>query len=511
MNVHAHDALSAERAWLAGDVLAAIAAADRALASGGDDGCRAAGVAAAAAAADGALLEAARRWRGVAANLDGAPAVEALGRAALTAALAGDLRPATRDLDEACRRMPEPAPRGLGVLVAGAVTTTDALRGDVVAAARILTGLAAATVPPDPLAAEPWDELAATVLAASGDDRTARAMLATALGPPTVRRRLLAAWVDLRRAHLGEARAGVVAATGAPVLRRNAVLAAAVGAGLARRAAGTPDGVAALAATWHRAAAAVAGADVEPLLIDVWGELSVAAAHVSATDRDSLAGAITAAVARAGSPPWLVAADAWWRVERAVVARDAGAAADAAAVLAACRSDEADPGTPADPTGNRRRGTGAPRPHAGAGSARDRTAVLADAATAWAAVLAGRPDPGAVVAVADRLTAAGRRVEAAALCAAAAKACTEPAAVRALLGTGRDLRTPSGGRGGLLSEREQEVGGLVVDGLTHKEIGARLYISPKTVEQHVARLRRKLAARNRAELVAALRAHLPAS
>jgi hypothetical protein len=46
-------------------------------------------------------------------------------------------------------------------------------------------------------------------------------------------------------------------------------------------------------------------------------------------------------------------------------------------------------------------------------------------------------------------------------------------------------------------------------GLTQKEIGARLYISPKTLEQHVARLRRKLAATNRAGLVAALRAHLP--
>ena len=63
-------------------------------------------------------------------------------------------------------------------------------------------------------------------------------------------------------------------------------------------------------------------------------------------------------------------------------------------------------------------------------------------------------------------------------------------------------------RPGALSDREREVGALVVDGLTHKEIGARLYISPKTVEQHVARLRQKLAASNRATLVAALRPHL---
>jgi DNA-binding CsgD family transcriptional regulator len=74
------------------------------------------------------------------------------------------------------------------------------------------------------------------------------------------------------------------------------------------------------------------------------------------------------------------------------------------------------------------------------------------------------------------------------------------------------MRTASGAPGraapGGLSGREREVGALVVDGLTHKEIGARLYISPKTVEQHVARLRQKLAASNRATLVAALRPHL---
>ncbi|MGD9530206.1 MAG: LuxR C-terminal-related transcriptional regulator [Pseudonocardia sp.] len=491
-----HAATAAERAWLAGDVVTAIAAADRALGAGTDPGSRAAGVAAAAAAADGALRDAAARWRAVAATQDGTPAVEALGRAALAAALAGDVVAASGDVEQACGRMPDPAPRGLGVLVAGAAATLDALRGDVTGAARTLTGLAAATVPPDPLAAESWDELAAVVVAAAGQEATARAMLAAVPGEPTVRRRLLTAWTDLRGARLREAHEGLAAARATPVLRRNAVLAAAVGTGLARRAATTPEGAATLAATWHRAAAVVAGADVEPLLIDVWGELSVAAAHVSPTDRDSLTEAIATAVARAGHPPWLVAADAWWRVERAVVTRDRAAADDAAAVLTAL-ADRSVAGR--SPEGGR---TPAHAP--------DRFALLAGAATAWTAVLAARPDAGTVVAVADRLTGAGRRVEASALCAAAAEVSTDPAAVRALLGTGRELRTSGGTATGLLSEREQEVGALVVDGLTQKEIGARLYISPKTVEQHVARLRRKLSARNRAELVAALRTHLPA-
>jgi DNA-binding NarL/FixJ family response regulator len=111
-----------------------------------------------------------------------------------------------------------------------------------------------------------------------------------------------------------------------------------------------------------------------------------------------------------------------------------------------------------------------------------------------------------------KLAEAGLRVEAAALCRAGATRTTDPAAARRLLGTGRGLRTATGAPGrtapGELSDREREVGALVVDGLTHREIGARLYISPKTVEQHVARLRQKLAASNRATLVAALRPHL---
>ncbi|MGH3615290.1 MAG: hypothetical protein ACRDRK_22380, partial [Pseudonocardia sp.] len=71
MNPNAqHDGLLAERAWLDGDWMTAITACDRVLVSGTDIGSRAAGVAAAAAAADGALLDAAERWRGVAAALD---------------------------------------------------------------------------------------------------------------------------------------------------------------------------------------------------------------------------------------------------------------------------------------------------------------------------------------------------------------------------------------------------------------------------------------------------------
>jgi DNA-binding CsgD family transcriptional regulator len=472
------DALRAERAWREGEVVAAIDAADRALATGVDPDCRAAAVAAAAAAADGALLSAAARWRAVGETLAGTAGAWACGRAALAAALAGDVAVAARDLAEARRRTPQPAPRGLEVLLAGAEAAAQAVRGDVERAARRLAALAAATVPADPLACERWDELAVAAVAAGGDDGTGRAMLGRHAERPTIRHRLLAAWLDLRAGRLGAAQRAFAADDGSPVLRRNAVLAAAVAIGLARRSGDDR----ALEATWHRLAPVVAGADVEPLLLDAWGELSVGAARVSPADAEVVVDAMRAAVQRAGSPAWCVAIGRWWALQRAVAERDAAAAATSAKELAEVAADH--------PLAD----------------------VYAEAAAAWAAVLEGDVDPQVALEATIQLAAAGRRWEAAELAGAAGAVCADPAAARELLGLGRRLRGGDGVRGrsgdGELSEREREVGALVVDGLTQKEIGARLYISPKTVEQHVARLRQKLGASNRAELVAALRARL---
>jgi DNA-binding CsgD family transcriptional regulator len=56
----------------------------------------------------------------------------------------------------------------------------------------------------------------------------------------------------------------------------------------------------------------------------------------------------------------------------------------------------------------------------------------------------------------------------------------------------------------VLSDREQEVAALVRDGLTYREVGDALFISAKTVEHHVTRIRNKLGAKNRRELERAL-------
>lgn len=52
-----------------------------------------------------------------------------------------------------------------------------------------------------------------------------------------------------------------------------------------------------------------------------------------------------------------------------------------------------------------------------------------------------------------------------------------------------------------LTPQELQVSLAAADGLTNKEIGARLFLSPKTVEFHLGRAYRKLAVRSRAELI----------
>jgi DNA-binding CsgD family transcriptional regulator len=59
-----------------------------------------------------------------------------------------------------------------------------------------------------------------------------------------------------------------------------------------------------------------------------------------------------------------------------------------------------------------------------------------------------------------------------------------------------------------LSDREREVAELLLLGMPYKDIGSQLFISAKTVEHHVARIRRRLGAESRSEMLSMLRAML---
>jgi DNA-binding NarL/FixJ family response regulator len=79
-----------------------------------------------------------------------------------------------------------------------------------------------------------------------------------------------------------------------------------------------------------------------------------------------------------------------------------------------------------------------------------------------------------------------------------------PAVTRRLLD--EIARRPVPGRAGDrladLTSRETEVLVLVAEGLSNAEISGRLFLSPATTKTHVSRILTKLAARDRAQLVA---------
>ncbi|MEU6830912.1 LuxR C-terminal-related transcriptional regulator [Nocardia beijingensis] len=174
-------------------------------------------------------------------------------------------------------------------------------------------------------------------------------------------------------------------------------------------------------------------------------------------------------------------------------------------------------------------------PHAralkAAAEAGDRhAAVLADAGRTWVLVLRGQVVSAPVHAAVAALTEIGMTWDGARLASEAALATPDSATATALLKLARTVRAdarpqepqarpaapaahngdapppPVPPQAAILSEREREVAELVLLGLTYREIGARLYISAKTVEHHVARIRRRVGARSRSELLSMLRA-----
>lgn len=145
--------------------------------------------------------------------------------------------------------------------------------------------------------------------------------------------------------------------------------------------------------------------------------------------------------------------------------------------------------------------------------------ALAAAAAQWTELGRGTVDPGNVEAAARGLHAVGLSWDGARLAGQAAIRTADRRAMTALLDCARMLQgkrrndsrassvaTDVAGAGVRLSEREQEVADLVVAGHTYKQIAGKLFISAKTVEHHVARMRQRLNCQSRSELLARLRA-----
>jgi DNA-binding NarL/FixJ family response regulator len=295
-----------------------------------------------------------------------------------------------------------------------------------------------------------------------------------------LRHRLLLGWVALRSGRWSAAQAALEEARSQQLAPRERLLRDAIDAGLARRA----GDLARLAEAWRRAEGMLLRHSPDLLALDAVGELTITASRLGHWDRVSAKARDLGDVLRAlGQPPMWLLPLRWAGLQAALASDDHEAVSRRAAEIEAI----------------------AP--------VHRRLGALGEAARAWVAVLNGRVEPSDVAAASGGLKALGLTWEASRLTGQAAIRSSNPSVTRALLEQARDLRStlPTADSGqepsaaSVLSEREQVVAQFVVDGLTYKEIGAQLYISPKTVEHHVAKIRQKLGTTTRAEMLASLR------
>ncbi|MEQ0562381.1 helix-turn-helix transcriptional regulator [Amycolatopsis sp. NEAU-NG30] len=404
----------------------------------------------------------------------------------------------TGDVDGARRLLDAPAPGVAPTLFAGAATRmargiTDSVSGCATETLSTLLGAAAMLEPalggtllPDSPAA-----LAALTALHTGELALAESVLTRALDGRiggdllAVRHRLLLGWVAMTAGDLATAAEHRDAVAGRPLEARDELFFATLELGLARRA----SDLVGLQRSWNRAYQASMRQQTDLFSLLPLGELAIAAARTGAFAK--LAGQLERAhglLSRLSEPPLWTVSLVWHELHAAITLEDAEAAETHLATLSR---------------------------HAHCGR---HPQALATAAECWLAVLGGSFAPDAIAAAAAELHDLGLRWDAARLAGQAAIRTSDRKAMVQLLEAARQFQgtaarrdpgttEPSAAGAGLaaLSERELEVARLVVDGLTYKQAGSKLFISGKAVEHHMARIRGKLGAADRRELLATLR------
>lgn len=143
-----------------------------------------------------------------------------------------------------------------------------------------------------------------------------------------------------------------------------------------------------------------------------------------------------------------------------------------------------------------------------AGEASRYAATLAVAGGTWLDVLRGEVDFDSVAASARALAGSGHTWEASRLAGQAALQHPERESALSMMQLAREIIKDQGGSEGrtatspsVLTAREVEVASLVLEGQGYRAIGEQLFISPKTVEHHIARIRTRIGASSRADLL----------
>ncbi len=315
------------------------------------------------------------------------------------------------------------------------------------------------------------------------------------------RHRLLLGWVRMQDGQLPAASSDVAAATAEPeagqagLHRRDALWAAALQTAIARRSGDSG----AVHKHWYAAMEVLSEYSIDLFAVLPLGELWVAAARLRQVDRLQHALDQAFALLESLGNPLL------WKLPLHWAGVHAGILANSPAAVA--------------PHGQALTAAAAQSPFAKA---------LANAGRIWLRVLANHVDVDEVTEAARSLSQFGHTWEGTRLAGQAALQTSDGRVSGAMLQLARDLKQmvalddapvpetaaepvvaatarPASSK---LSDREREVAELLLLGMPYRDIGAQLFISAKTVEHHVARIRRRLGAESRSEMLSMLRAML---